>query len=411
MGSVSLAARAGHVSLLALFVLAFVSPQAFAQQKPGEGMEEFDEVCPYTKGDRELEKKLGYSKFGFLPWRGAEDSVTVKQNMGGVPMLWVETEHFRIGSSLVSYKIPNNREERARIKEELARLKEKLGKLRAPKKKLDPFLRLHIYAQRAEDAYAAFLEDWGLEEADFKARGPHLGHPNKILLLLCERKSEFGRYLRTYEEMELEYSYRTGWHNDGLLVALNVEAIAENWKEEKEAPVDSMFHCAMVANLGANLIDGWSTPIFSAPEWLVYAYSHYAQRRVEPQWTVFDGRKIIYDKDDDSWNWHPRVRNLVKNDFYASFEKMAGFTDYGDIHNRDHLVGWSKLDYILNAAEGDKQAFLNAATTKLSSRETRNLETPEVTRQVRALEKAFAMTPNEFDAAWAEWVEKTYPKK
>jgi hypothetical protein len=411
MGPASLVTRAGRFSLLALLVLAFVAPPSLAQKKKGDGMEEFDDACPYTKGDRELEKKLGYSKFGFLPWRGAEDSVSVQQNMGGIPMLWAETDHFRIGSSLASYKIPNNREERARIKAELGRLKKKLGRLNAPKKKLDPHLRLHLYAQRAEDAYAAFLEDWGLEEADFKERGPYLGHPNKILLLLCERKSEFGRYLRTYEDTEFEYSYRTGWHSDGLLIALNVEAIAENWREEKEAPVDSMFHCAMVANLGADFIDGWATPIFDAPEWMVYAYSHRAQRRIEPQWTIFDGRKIIYDKDDESWNWQPRVRNLVKNDFFASYEKMASWNEYSDMHNRDHLVSWSKLEYLLDEAEGDQKGFLTAATTKLGGRATKNLETPMVTRLVRALDTAYGLTPEELDAAWVKWVEKTYSKR
>jgi hypothetical protein len=374
-------------------------------------MEEFDEVDPYTKGERELEKRLGYAKFGFLPWRGTEDSVTVRENMGGVPMLWAETEHFRIGSSLGTYKIPNDREERERLKGELARLKNKLGKLRAPKKELDPYLRLHLYAQRAEDAYAAFVTDFALSPADYEARGPILGLPNKILLLLCERKSEFGRYLRTYENSDIEFSYRTGWLKDGLLVAANVEAIGEHWKDEKEAPIDSMFHCMLVSCLASDLIDGWGEQMFKAPVWLTYAYGHYCLKRIDSRWPVFDGRKFIYDKEDDSWNWQPRVRNLVKNEFFAGAEAMFAWKEYGDLNVRDHMVAWSKLEFLLAAAEGDPKGFLTAVCRPLDAKDSRNLENEPVARQTRALLAHFGLTAEEFDAAWSEWVEKTYDKK
>jgi len=405
-----LAHRPTALALLALLLVGVLSPTAPAQKK-GDGMEEFDEVCPYTKGDKELERKLGYSTFGFVPWRGTEDSKSVQQNMGGVPMLWVETPHFRIGSSLGTYKIPNDREERARIKEELARLKDKLGRLKAPKKKLDPFLRLHIYAQRAEDVYENFIADFEIEPADM-TRGKYGGHKNKILLILCERKSEFGRYLRIYENSEIEFSYRTGWHGEGLLTVVNVEAIAENWREEKEAPVDTMFHCMMASCLASNFVDGWGTPIFSSPTWLTYAYGHYAQKRIDPRYPVFDGRKVIYDKEDDSWNWKPRVRNLVKNDFFASATKMFGFESYEDLHARDHMVGYSKLEYLLTQVEGgDKEKFLTQMTHPIARRDAGGIENPKVARQVRALEEHYGLTPEQLDEGWAKWVERRYPKR
>jgi len=384
---------------------------ALAQAKQGGGMEKFEKVDPYTKGERALEKKLGYAKFGFLPWRGSEDSTTVQQNMGGIPMLWAETEHFRIGSSLGTYKIPNDRQERAKLELEIARLKHKLGKLKAPKKKLDPYLRLHIYAQRAEDAYAAFVEDFGLTPADFAERGPYLGRPKKILLLLCQRKSEFGRYLRTYENSEVEFVYYTGWPKEGMLLAANVEAISENWKEDKETPVDTMFHCLVVSALGANFINNWGEEIYKAPSWLTFAYGHMCQRRIDPRWTVFDGRDFIYDKSGHSWNWKPRVRNLVKNDFFASAEQMFAWKAYGDLNTRDHMVAWSKLTYLMSVAQGDEQGFLSEVCQPSGGRASRNDEDEQVARQVRALKADYDLTPAGFDQAWARWVLKTYPKK
>lgn len=377
-------------------------------------MEEFDEECPYTKGDKDLELKLGYSRFGFFPWRYTDDTKSVQENMGGIPMIWIETEHFLIGSTLGTYKIPNDREERARFKEEIGRLKKKLGKLKAPKKKIDPYLRAHIYAQRMEDLYAAFVEDFGLTDADFGRSGTHLGHKDKFRVLLCQRKSEYGRYLRTYEKQEQEYSYRTGWRGEGMLAIANVEAIAEYWKKEPDAPLDTMFHCLIAHCIANNFVDGFHRQhLFRGPEWIVYGIGHRFTERIDPRWKFFDGRKVIYDKDDESWNWEPRVRNLVKNDFFISTEKMFALAEYADIGPRDHMVSWSKLTYLMTEADGDMKKFLGLACYPLANNARNNID-PEaelVMRQTRALEEAFGLTPAQLDENWAKWVEKTYKKK
>ena len=421
MLSARLAARTGRAPLPTLrwlpllFLLAAstaFAPPAFAQKDEDE-MEKFEEVDPYTKGDRELELKLGYSKFGFVPWRNAEDSKSVQENMGGIPMLWVETEHFLIGSSLVTYKIPNDREERERIKDEIGRLKKKLGKLRAPKKELDPYLRLHLYAQRAEDQYAAFVKDMGLDAEQFTKKGTHLGHKDKFRLILCQRKSEFGRYVRTYEQQDIEYSYRTGWRGEGMLVAANVEAIAEHWKGEDDAPIDSMFHCLVTHSLANNFIDGYEQQLFQAPTWLVFGLGHLYTKRIDPRWTFFDGRKVIYDRSDDAWDWYSRVTNLVKNDFFASAEEMFAWKAYGDLGPREHMVAWSKVEYLLTEVEGDKAKFLSLACRSTGNRRKQDdTQAPElVTRQTHAMSEALGITPAKFDEEWATWVERTYKRK
>lgn len=411
----SLRFSAGRLTatLLSLLAICASASPLLAVQKDGE-MEEFEEVDPYTKGDRDLERALGYKSFGFFPWRHADDSRSVQENMGGIPMIWIETEHFKIGSSLGTYKIRNDREERARFKEEISRLKEKLGKLKAPKKKIDPYLRAHIYAQRLEDIYAAFVEDLGLTDSDFGRKGTHMGHKDKFRVLLCQRKSEFGRYLITYEKQDIEYSYRTGWRGEGMIALANVEAIAEYWKKEEDAPIDTMFHCIVAHCLANNFLDGFHRQhLFQAPKWMVYGLGHLYTKRVDERYTFFDGRKVIYDKDDEAWNWQPRVRNLVKNDFFASAEKMFEWKQYADIGPRDHLVSWSKLSFLMTKAEGDFKKFVSLCSYPLANN-NRNKVDPEkelVIRQTRALAEAYKMTPAELDEAWSAWVSKTYKKK
>jgi len=385
------------------------TPVTRAQE--GGTMEVFDEVDPYTGGEREKMRLLGYVAFGPFPWHGRDRTPDVEETMGGIPMLWVETAHFRIGSSLATYRIPADRAERARLKDELARLEERLGRLDAPRKELDPWLRLHLYAQRAEDAYAAFVRDFGLAPADFEQIGPHLGNREKFLLLLCERKSEFGRYARTYLGVENDHSYRWGWQEDCMLFGANVEALRDGWAETevRVLPFDSMLHCAVVAGLAANFAGGYRGKL-TAPQWFSAGLGHAYARRIDPRWLNSAGRRAGQRPDEDS-EWEPRVRNLVKNRFFASTADMFGWQAYEDMDERDHLVAWSKLDYVLRGAEGDLPAFLAALCATTAPAEPGADRAVIASEQTAALRAGFQVTPAELDEAWAAWVLERYAKK
>lgn len=403
-----------RLGVLLLVMLALGVPshaQHGGKGKDGD-MEQFDEVCPYTKGERELEERLGYARFGLIPWRNGEVSSVVQENMGGIPMIWVETEHFRIGSSLGTYKTGKDKQERLRVKEEIGRLKKKLGKLRTHKKEIDPYLRLHIYAQRAEDLYESFVKDFHIEPEPLAQRGAHLGHKNKFLLLLCQRKSEYGRYIRTYEKAELPFSYRMGWRNDGMIVAVNMESISEI-HDEDDLPFDTMLHCLLANSLASIFVDGFDQTMFKAPTWLVYGLAHIYSRRIDPHWPFFDARRASQINYAEIWDWVPRVQGLVKNEYYPSAEKMFAWREYGDLGARDHLVSWSKLEYLIEVAEGDHQLFLSLACKPLKPGTLAGVsaENEPVIRQTRALAAAFKMTPAELDTAWAKWVSKTYKKR
>jgi hypothetical protein len=406
-------ARPRVVALLWLMCALLIPvSHSFAQKKGKEDMEQFEDVCPYTKGDRELEKKLGYERMGFVTWRDGEDSTIIQENMGAIPMLWVETEHFKIGSSLGTFKIDNNKAQKARIKEEIARLKKKLGKFKAPKKSLDPYLRLHVYAQRAEDIYAQFVEDFGIKPENMPENAQFLGHENKFLLLLCQRKSEYGRYIKTYDKAEHPFCYRMGWYNDGMIVALNMESISLP-HDDKELPVDVMMHCLLGNTLGSCFIDGWEQNMFRAPPWITYGIAHLYGKRVDPHWTFFDARRASQINYKDAWNWEPRVRGLVKNEYFPTTKEMMTWTTFGDLDNRKHMISWSKMQYLLEVAKGDKAKFLSLACKRLTIPElngAKHAEEPFL-RQQRALKEGFGLTPDELDEAWAAWVSKKYKKK
>jgi hypothetical protein len=160
-----------HIASACLIAASTLAPAALAQHGEKGELEAFEAVDPYTKGEREKMQRLGYVTYGPFPWVGAHRTPDITETLGGVEILWVETEHFRIGSSLNTYKIGNDKRERALIEADLELLEERLGRLKPPKKQLDPWLRLHLYAQRAETCYAQFMEQIGKTDADFPKKG------------------------------------------------------------------------------------------------------------------------------------------------------------------------------------------------------------------------------------------------
>ena len=87
-----------------------------------EKLEPFPKVDPYTKNGREKFELAGYVSLG--PFRFGDDHTTaqVEATLAGVPLIWVETEHFVLGSALEEYD-PEKPEEIAELKLELERLR------------------------------------------------------------------------------------------------------------------------------------------------------------------------------------------------------------------------------------------------------------------------------------------------
>ncbi len=377
-------------------------------QGDGGAMEEFEEVDPYTQGKQELLDKLGYVNMGAFPWHRGHQTTDIAEMLGGTPMIWVETEHFKIGSSLGTYKVPANKSEKERLKAEIGRLKKRFGRLRVPRNELDPWLRLHLYAQRAEELYASFLEDFSLAPTDFDEKNPYLGMPNKLVLLLCERSSELSRYAKTIYDQTEDSIFRWGQPNDCMFVGASLESIRSGFSANNDEPFDSIFYCQVAASLAANFIDGFQGHLYEAPRWLGNVLGHVYVRRIDPRWVTARGHSASDVATEDGWKWRPAVYQLVKNEFFATTEEMFGWQKYEDLNKRDHMIAWSKLDYLITTAEGDRKCFIEAMCRRSKGE---SAETEQRERQTRALLACYELTPAELDEAWAKWVSKEYKKR
>src|SRR5262245_41832797 len=90
------------------------------------GIEPFPEVDPYTKQVPEALARAGYVSFGPFPFGDGHTSDQIAETVGRIPLLWVETAHFKIGSSLPEYALADDQRERGRVHDELERLARRL---------------------------------------------------------------------------------------------------------------------------------------------------------------------------------------------------------------------------------------------------------------------------------------------
>ncbi|MEM9801845.1 MAG: hypothetical protein AAGA20_16080 [Planctomycetota bacterium] len=364
-----------------------------------EGMEEFDEVDPYTEGDPKKLGRLGYVRVGSFVWEGAERTEHVQETLGGLDVLWVETEHFRIGSSLGTYAIPADRAEKKKLKEELDRFGDKLGRFKRPKRRLDPWIRIHLLALLSEELYDSYVADFGLEEEDGEPNA--MGHPQKFNLLVCQRKSELGRYLRAYEQGANDFAYRTGHHGKSMFFGINAEAIAEGYDGDPSQPYDTMLHALVAQGLARNFADGHLQKLFECPEWFSMGLGHVYVRRIDERFVQTGATSRS--TDDEHWKWDERVGNLVKNEFFAKMTDMIRWERGREWNEREHMVAWSKVECVIERLDGSGAMFLAGLVTPVADQPA---GTPDelLLRQARAFDTQLDLTPDAFDGEWMDWV-------
>jgi hypothetical protein len=326
-------------------------------------------------------------------------------------VLWVETAHFKLGSTLETYRSKGDKKEDKKLALELERLAPKLGATKLPSSKLDPWLRLHLYAQRLEDAYTSFLGWFAIDEASFKkpidrwnpmGDGPYLGQPMKFTVLLCEKQSSQGRYMSPYLKREAQTSVRERLPGGPHLLLVNDEVL-----RSYELDLDAALHCAVVADTTLNLIDGFRNS-WSAPFWLKQGLAHAASRRIDERWTVF-AAGTMRDKS-DSWKWEPRILGLVANGYVPSWSTMAGWTRWEDLDAVGHMVCWSRVTWLLSRKDANLNGFLMDLTQPLPANSSADRDAIVLQRQEPALKKAFGKDGAELDVLWREFVTSNYRK-
>jgi hypothetical protein len=399
--------------LLALLTGLLAVPAAAQKDKEDDDGPEPD---PYTEEVREAMDRAGYVRFGQMQWADNHGTKDIEEAFGGVEMLWVETEHFRIGSSLPEYTIDRaNKVEKKKLEEELKRLRERLPTAPKKVKKLDPWLRLHLFAMRAEELYDEIEEMLKVEDESFPrgpgtvvdgkymGEGPYLGMTDKYLILLTEKKSAIGRYRSSFLKSSGSVPIRYMFTTPGCLMF----GVAQ---ENDGMATDTNMHCLFTYSMTMNLLDGFKYYTHQIPGWMYAGLAHHKARKIDPTRNYFTDERVFGSDDKNIWKWDVKVRARVDFEYFPSGEKVLAWNTPEEMEYNEHMMAWSRVDYLMQEKPEGFPIYFDMIKGKLVPKGAPTRE-DILARQVEAMEQAFGLDAAEFDAVWSEWVLDTYPKK
>jgi hypothetical protein len=374
------------------------------------------EPDPYTEEDREAMDKAGYLRFGQMPWGDNHGTKDIDEAFAGEQMRWVETEHFRIGCSLPEYTIDRtNKVEKKKLEEELKRLREILPNVPKKAKKIDPWLRLHLWAMRAEDLYDEMEGMLGVNDESFPrgpgtvvngeymGEGPYLGMTDKYLILLTEKKSAIGRYRSSFMKASGSEPIRHMFTSPGNLMF----AVAQ---ENSGMNTDTNMHCLFMYSMTMNLLDGYKYYSHTLPAWIYTGLAHWNARRIDPKRNYFTDDRVFGADDKNIWMWNVKTRKRVGYDHFPAMSTILTWATPEELKYSEHMMAWSRVDYLKQNHPEGFAVYFDMMKGKLVKAGAPTQEDIQA-RQLEALSTAFKLDPASFDAKWKEWVMDTYPKK
>jgi hypothetical protein len=382
---------------------------------------------PYTKGDAEAWAAAGYLAPAPFAWTGKYDTDDIEDALG-VPLRWVETAHFRIGSSLPEIRLTSN--ERDGVRDELKRLAARLPRVKISTRTLDPWLRLHLFAQRTEELHSDLCRRLRVTDADFpqefdgdysppadggrySGEGPHLGMPGKFTLLLLDKRASLGRYRERFTSQTVDTVVRGAYFDPvAMTVATSSELLKESWPDDEDEPMpEALMHSHVAFHVSQSLVLAYRYYWFSLPFWLPEGVAHHYRRQAEARWNHFgsiDSQEYRFEEGDPPWP--ARVRARVKHDFYPKAEELMSWW-FGEPRSlADHMMIWSRVDFLMSRPEEEFATFMAVLNDHPRTPDWRLSPEQVLERQAKALASGFQLDAAGFDEAWSEWVLDTYPK-
>lgn len=401
--------------LLPLFALLLAAP-AVAQDKDDDKDKYKFREDPYTEEEGAWEA-AGYFGKDKFDWGDGHSTVDIDAALGGAQVVWLETEHFKIGVSLGLYTIDvNSKEEKAKIREELKELRKILPEVPAKPKKLDRWLQAHLWAMRLEAQYDQIEELLGVTpemfptgpgqtvDGKYMGEGPYLGMKSKFLVLLFDKESAVGRYRQRFMNQSDAMPIRHLWPSTGSMLF----ACA---RENPGLQSDTTMHCMTSFALTMNLVNAYKFYTHELPAWLPTGLAHWYARQINEKRNYFTEDKIFAETDKDVWNWGPRVRARVDHEYFPTMAKMFEYTDPISMKYIEHMMAWSRVDYLMATNPEGLSKFIDLMTGRLAGKGVTITREVVLAKQPEAFTEAFGITTAEQDEAWAEWVMKNYKKR
>lgn len=382
-----------------------------AQKKDDDEIQKLKKGDSFTKQEPKKMKALGVERYGPFPWADNFSTTDIDKVLGPGRTLWMETAHFRIGMNLKTSRLPEASDQRKAVAAECKRLHKKCRKIPAKPKKIGPWLHMHLYAQRVEDAYTEFAGLVGVTDSTFDkgskviGKGPFLGLPDKHLLLLFQKKSDMARYMKRFCDTEADDSMRYFHHETGQMLLCVSAAGMEGFDAQG-------IHGHVTYAMWLNLVNSYKGHAYPVPMWFGNGIAHYYSRRIKTEFSnarVSDTESV----DQDSQNkWIQKVYKRARHEgTLKPFVEINAIDDWDKFGFHDHMQAYSRIDFLMHL---DSQK-VGLMIDKLKSVPGGGDWTATGKRLQRMMPRLifdlFEFDAETFDKEWRKWVLKTYPKR
>lgn len=368
---------------------------------------------PYTGGERSALDAAGYHNLGPFRIGGYHGTADVEELLGSEQVRWIETAHFKIGSTLAPYLLPRDEEQRNKIRDELERLHRRIPLVDPRATRLDPWLRTHLVAQRCEEVYADFQERLGVSDLDFPQRrqdvqlgenfmglGPYLGQREKYVVLVFESARDVARYSKQYLGQELRWPQRFNLGMGRSLLFVTSPELG-GWLVD-----DTAMHVHLVYDVVHMLCDGYRNFGHETPVWFKTGLAQWYARRIDPRYPNFDRPPSGVPKGSMIWRWEPIVERLCRDDRATPMEEMATWRDYGPFRFEDYAVAWSRVAYLMDRfGDSGLRRFLFRYKDPLTLGRTEPGWDLVLAKQQDALREGYGFADwGALDREWRAWV-------
>lgn len=367
--------------------------------------------CPYCKGDPALMEKAGIVSHGGFEFGKEESTAKVDAVLPSADIRWIESKHFELGFALAPHKVKP--EEKDKLRAELAKLQAVLPLVDPKAKVLDPWLRTHLYAQRAEEVWDRWLEIFQVKESDFPAKGyvwdmkskymgigPYLGQNSKYEILILPSEAALQQYLQSQFGLLIKKTQR--WNlpaKDTLSVSIG--AGTENLRE------DEGLHGHLAFNLAINLLDGYKHYSYDTPIWIREGLAHFMEREITQRYNTFDSAEGGVAEMSRKVKWEPEVKKLLAAGKLPRLAEVLSMREYSDLTLARHYAVWSMTDFLIRTKPAEYARFnesLHGIMDDKGYADSSNLL--EVHRD--RFREIFGWSYAEFDRVWMEWIGLNY---
>lgn len=361
--------------------------------------------CPWCGGDPELMARAKLVSHGGFEF-GESDTAAVDAQLAPLVIRWIESEHFEIGFALGTYKI--SPDEKDKLRAELATLKEALPAIDPKPRVLDPWLRAHLFALRAERVWDRFLEIMHVRAEDFpsgrsgwvlgtpyRGEGPYVGQRGKFELLIVPARNDHVTFLREQFGLSTETTQR--WN-----VVSRDSMIAVMHTQEDTLRSDVALHGHVAFVLTHNLENGYEHYSYETPNWIREGLGHFVEREIDPRYNSFhasEGATAQKTRKDD---WASEVKKMIAAGDAPRMAELVNLRTFGEFDLEDHYATWSMVTYLVTE-HGAGFARLNAELHGMKD----GKGFPDGSGLDDKLRNFFleciGMSYAEFDEAWRAW--------